>query len=167
MSTLYELTEDYLNLLEMAEDPETDPQAFADTLEGLEGEIEIKADGYGKVYKQLLADAAMLKEEKQRLEKRQKAAETRAEYLKKHLEDAMKAMGKEKFKTELFSFNIQKNPPSVKIGEKYEQNPDLIPMDYLRIKAPEIDRKKILEELKNGKTFDFATLEQESSLRIK
>jgi hypothetical protein len=44
MSTIYELTEDYLRLLELAEDPDTDPEAFADTLEGLEGEIEIKAE---------------------------------------------------------------------------------------------------------------------------
>ena len=31
MSTIYELTEDYLRLLELAEDPDTDPEAFADT----------------------------------------------------------------------------------------------------------------------------------------
>lgn len=48
MSTIYELTEDYLRLLELAEDPDTDPEAFADTLEGLDGEIEIKAEGYAK-----------------------------------------------------------------------------------------------------------------------
>ena len=59
--TLYELTSDYLTLLEMAEDPDIDIQAFDDTLEGLEGEIEAKADGYAKVITTLNGDAALLK----------------------------------------------------------------------------------------------------------
>ena len=41
MSTLYQLTDDYLTLLEMAEDPDMDEQALMDTMEGIEGEIEI------------------------------------------------------------------------------------------------------------------------------
>ena len=49
MSTLYELTADWLALMEMAEDPDIEEDVFMDTLEGIEGEIEIKADGYAKV----------------------------------------------------------------------------------------------------------------------
>lgn len=51
--TLYELTEDYMNLLELAEDPDIDEQAFMDTLDGIEGAIEIKAENYAKVMRQL------------------------------------------------------------------------------------------------------------------
>ena len=43
MASLYELTDDYLALLEMAEDPDMDEQALKDTMEGIEGVIEIKA----------------------------------------------------------------------------------------------------------------------------
>lgn len=40
MSTLYEITGDYLRLLEMLEEEESiDPQAFAYTLEGIEGGV--------------------------------------------------------------------------------------------------------------------------------
>ena len=46
--SIYELTEDYMNLLAMAEDPDIDEQAFMDTLEGIEGALEDKADGYVK-----------------------------------------------------------------------------------------------------------------------
>ena len=46
MSTLYELTNDYLTLLDMAEDPDVEEDVLRDTMEGIEGEIEIKADGY-------------------------------------------------------------------------------------------------------------------------
>ena len=59
MSTLYELTNDYLTLLDMAEDPDIDEQALIDTMEGIEGEIEIKADGYARVMKQLEAVEAI------------------------------------------------------------------------------------------------------------
>ena len=43
---LYELTEQFLALQELAYDPEVDEQTFQDTMEGLWGEIEDKADGY-------------------------------------------------------------------------------------------------------------------------
>lgn len=59
MSTLYELTADFQNLLMLAEDPDTDPQAFADTLEGIEGELEDKADNYARVIRNLEADASL------------------------------------------------------------------------------------------------------------
>ena len=38
--TLYNLTNDYMNLLELAEDPDIDEQAFMDTLEGIGGALE-------------------------------------------------------------------------------------------------------------------------------
>ena len=47
--TLYNLTVQFQTILEMAEDTELDPQLIADTLEGVEGEIEVKLDSYGIV----------------------------------------------------------------------------------------------------------------------
>lgn len=164
MSTLYELTEDYLKLLELAEDPETDPEVFKDTLEGLDGEIEIKAEGYAKVIKQLEADAKMLDDEAKRLTARKKAAENNIASMKKNLENAMRACNKIKFKTELFSFGIQKNPPSVRLDEEHLE---FIPIEYLIPQDPKVDKKRILEELKSGAQFDWATMEQGESLRIR
>lgn len=58
MSTLYEIAGDYLRLLEMLEEEESiDPQAFANTLEGIEGEFEIKADNYARIIKELRAES--------------------------------------------------------------------------------------------------------------
>jgi len=76
----------------------------------------------------------------------------------------MIATGKTKFKTALFSFGIQKNPPSVKLDEG---NLDLIPEEYLVPQDPKVDKKKILAELKEGKEFTWATLSQTESLRIR
>ena len=53
MSTLYEITNDLETLYEMATDPECDPQALSDTIEGVMGAIEVKSAGYVNVIKQL------------------------------------------------------------------------------------------------------------------
>ena len=46
MSSIYELTGEYLELMDMLEDEEVDEQTIIDTLEALDGEIENKADNY-------------------------------------------------------------------------------------------------------------------------
>ena len=165
MVSLYELTEEYLRLLEMAEDPEVDEEVLADTLEGLGGEIEIKADGYAKVIRQLTADIEGLKAEIDRLTVRKKTIDNNIDRMKRSLEAAMLATGKTKFKTDLFSFGIQKNAPSVVIDEQYIEN---IPEEYLIEQEPKIDKAKLKEDLKNGVDLDgIAHLEQSESIRIR
>ena len=53
MANLYELTGDFLTLMDMLEDEECDEQCIMDTLESVEYEIEEKADGYAKIIKSL------------------------------------------------------------------------------------------------------------------
>ena len=60
---LYELTEQYQILQDMAYDPEVDEQTLRDTMEGLWGEIEEKADGYAEIITGMKADIEALKEE--------------------------------------------------------------------------------------------------------
>lgn len=164
MATIYELSGDYLRLLEMAEDPEMDPVAFADTLEGLEGEIEIKAEGYAKVIKELDKDGAGLDNEIKRLQAKKTTIANSIDRMKKALEQSMIITGKTKFKTELFSFGIQKNPPSVDLDEEHLE---LIPIEYLIPQDPKPDKKRMLQELKEGKELSFAKLKQTESLRIR
>ena len=106
--TLYELTNDYMNLLELAEDPDIDEQAFMDTLEGIDGALEDKAEGYAKVIRTLEGDAAACDAESKRLRNKKQAIERNIDRMKKALQYAMETTGKTKFKTPLFSFNIQK-----------------------------------------------------------
>lgn len=164
MSTLYELELDYMKLLEMAEDPEIDAEVLSDTLEGIEGEIEIKAENYAKVIKELEGQVAVIEAEAKRLSAKKTAIENNISTIKQRLEDAMKTTGKTKFKTELFSFNIQKNPPSVKVNEDMMKD---IPLEYLVFPEPKVDKKKVLSEIKEGKEFEWAELTQSESLRIR
>ena len=165
MSTLYELTADFMMLLEMAEDPDTDPVAFEDTMEALGLEIEDKADGYAKVVRQLEANVAACKAEMLRLKTAAMVMENNIKRMKGNLQDSMEVTGKRKFKTPLFSFNIQKNPPSLVLDEVDTAR---IPADYLIPQEPKIDTAKLKNDIKAGKDLDgIAHLESGYSLRIK
>ena len=164
MATLYELSGEYLELLEMAEDPETDPQAFNDTLESLDWEFEDKADGYAKIIAQMNADSGAIGDEIKRLQARKKSMEGNIDRMKKSLQMAMETTGKRKFKTSLFSFGIQKNPPRVVMDA---ENLTDIPIDYLVPQDPTVDKKKIMAVLKSGAALPFAHLEQDEGIRIR
>ena len=163
--TLYELNDQFRMLYELAEDPDTDQELLESTLEALEGELEVKADGYARVMRQLEADAANLKLEEKRLATRRTACENNVKRMKQALQYAMEASGKTKFKTELFSFGIQKNPAAVVMDTDQLIN---IPIKYLIQQDPKIDKTKLKEDLKAGVNLDgIAHLEQSESLRIR
>ena len=134
-------------------------------MEGLWGEIEEKADGYAKIIAGMKYDIEALKAEEQRLNARRKALEQRAEWLKSNLEANMREIGKTKFKTELFSFSIQKNgglQPLVIDGVL-----DDIPGRFL-IPQPPVPNNEAIRKLLADKQVDWAHLEPRGeSLRIR
>ncbi len=159
---LYELKENWKQVQEMLYEEEIDEQCILDTLESIEGEIEDKADSYAMIIKEMLSDAEACKQEKTRLENRQKSFENRAKLLKDRLEEVMKETGKIKFKTQLFSFNIQKNGglAPLWVVEDIKQ----IPEEYLK-KEP--DNTKI-RQLLSTQEVEWARLEERGeSLRIR
>ncbi|MBQ3413967.1 MAG: siphovirus Gp157 family protein [Clostridia bacterium] len=163
MSRLYELKENYKQIAEMLYEEEIDEQMILDTLESIESEIEDKADNYAVIIKELLADAEICKQEKARLEARQKSFEGRAKFLKDKLEETMRETGKTKFKTAKFSFGIQKNGglAPLWIDEDYSN----IPQKYLKV---EPDNTKIRQALDGGENIFFAHYEERGeSLRIR
>lgn len=160
--TLYELTDEFVQLLEMAEDMELDRQAIRDTMDMVGMEIEDKADGYAKIIKQLEADAAGMKAEIDRLSQRKTTIERNIQRLKTSLQEAMQATGKTKFKTALFSFGIQKNPASVEIPD------DAAVPSWFKIPQPaKIEKREVIAYLKEHGDQPWATLKQTESLRIR
>lgn len=160
--TLYELTNQYEFLMNCLYDEDYDEETLIDTLEGIEGEIEDKADGYARILKQMEKDAAAYKEEEERMAALRRTLENRHKFLKDRLYQMMKATGKAKFKTNLFSFGIQKNPPSLVID-----NPDDIPRKYMIPQEPKVDTAAIKDLLKTGTTVSFAHLEQGERVNIR
>ena len=155
---LYELSTNYLQIQEMIMEG---AEGLEDTLESLNDAIEEKAVGYAKVIKNIEGQVLAIKEEEKRLAERRRSLESNIKRLKENLELSMLDTGKKKIKTNLFTFNIQKNPPSVKILDE-----EAIPDDYLVEQKPKIDRKAILNDLKNGVEVEGAEIKQGESLRI-
>lgn len=162
MPTMYELTNDYMAVLDMANNPDIPPEVIADTLEGISGEIELKAENSAIIIKELEAEMLKLKTEEIRLSSRRKAIENNIEVIKQRLYNAMKLTGKEKFKTALFNFTIGKNPVKLVIDDE-----SLIPKKYYVKQEPKLDAAKLKEDLKAGAVRKYAHLEQGESLRIK
>ena len=160
--TLYDLTNDFKTVLEMAQDPEIDEQAIKDTLEMIGGDIELKADGYAKVIGELSANVDTLTAEINRLTARKSAIVKKVATMKEMLTYAMQTTGKTKFKTDFFSFNVQKNPPSLVVDDATK-----IPSEYLIQQDPKIDKKSIMELIKGGAEIDYAHLEQTEGVRIR
>lgn len=158
---LYELTHQYQELLELITESEQDHPGFRDTLEAIEDAIEIKLENTAKLIKTIEAEAKALKFEEDRLKKRRQALENNAGRLKDYAEQSLIATGKERIKGQTFTLRLQYNPPSVQVIDE-----KLIPAHYLVEQQPSIDKKGILEDLKNEIAVEGATLQRVRSLRI-
>ena len=77
---LYELAKSWNDLLSMMDEIPED--ALRDTLEGIEGEFDEKADNIACVIKQLTAESEAIQEEIKALESRRKAKNQKAEFLR-------------------------------------------------------------------------------------
>ena len=161
MSTLYGLTNDYLMLLDMADDPDIDEQTFIDTLEGLEGDIEVKAENYGKVIREFEAKQAACDAEIERLKKRKESYSNKVDTMKNTLKEAMKRMNKTKITGNLFAFTVKASQAKTVItGE--------VPEEYLRIKTEATpDKAAIKAAIEAGADISWAHLEKGDSLIIK
>lgn len=166
--TLYELTGAMLDLYEkmsepFPEDPEERElweQALNDTLAMMAEDFADKADGYGRVLKQLQADADAIKAEKMRLARRQQGIEKNIEKMRERMKCAMLLTDKKRIKTELFTFSV---------GTRQElviDDQSAVPEDLVK-RTVTLDTKGIREHLKNNPDATFAHFEPKQTLTIR
>lgn len=159
---LYELSQNYQNLQDLIENEDVPAEMLKESLDAVGDEIEQKAEGIAQIINVITGYIDMIKKEKARLDKTQKTYENKVKYLKQYLQSAMQQTGKTKFKTNLFSFGIQKNPASVNITDVYA-----VPTQFREVQEPKLNKKAILEALKNGEEIAGAEIVQGESLRIR
>ena len=109
MGTLFDITEDFRSLYELATDPECDEQVFQDTLDGLMGELEVKSCGYTQVIKQLDMEAKQAKEVSQMFADKAKVRENHIKRMKEALKMAMETAGTDQIAAGAFTIKLQKN----------------------------------------------------------
>ena len=169
MATLYDLTQEQMylyNLLSTGEaiDPETGEidEVVAEQLDLNGQELDKKIKAVAIIYKQLSADAKMLKEEEDNIIARRKRAERNAETLKRGLESSMLLLGKEQFKDTKVDISFRK---STKVEIINENDLDKA---YLTEKVTYSPNKTLIaSELKAGVIINGARLVDCKNIQIK
>ena len=151
---LYEIENEILNCVDM----ETGEIIDMEALEDLQMERDQKIEGIGCWIKNLLADAKALKEEKDNLAARQKAAENKAASLKVYLSSYLNG---EKFKTAKVAISYRKSD-SVDIAEGA-----VIPEEYLKYSEPTPDKIGLKAALKSGEKIQGISLVTSNNIQIK
>lgn len=157
--TLFEMTNTANYLYDMMNNGEIDEQTVNDTLESIN--VEEKLEDYCKVIRQLEADAAAYKAEKDRFAEKQKRAEKSIERMESAVASYVTATGKKNIKCGVFD---------VRIGESKAVNivqPDAIPKDYFVEQPPKISVSAIREALLDGQTVPGASLQINNNVKIK
>ena len=164
MTTLYDMTGQYLALAELADDPDMPEDALTDSLEGIEGEIEVKAQALLQVVAGMEGDTGAIDRELERLKGRKQVIQNRANRLRQYLFDNMVISGIDKISCPLFQITLAKARPVVVVNEV-----KAIPDKFIKTtltKAPM--KKEILAALKAGEGVSGCVLgESKRSLRIK
>lgn len=158
---LYDLSEQYSDLLDLAQNvgEGVDYEAM---LQGMEGAIADKLDGYCKVIKTLEGEAEAVKAESERLAQRKTALENQVKRMKDAMKSNMLKLDLDKHKSTLFTVSITKPRQRVEVT-----NIDIVPKKLLRIKK-EVDKAAVKELIDAGKKVKGVELIYgESGLSIK
>ncbi|EAA0424727.1 hypothetical protein D3O26_15465, partial [Listeria monocytogenes] len=135
MSTLYSIQGKYQQLLNLAE--QLDPELLKDTLESIDDELETKAENVAFVIKELEGQSLILEKETKRLAERKNTINNNVKRLKQSLFDAMITANKQKIKTNLFTLDIRKNPPSLIVEDESKL------LNYLIEQPKKLDKTKL------------------------
>lgn len=160
---LFEYTAQYKQALITLDDLELPDDVVADTLEALRGDITEKGKNVAMYIRNMEADIHGVKEVRRGFDVRLKAMENRVKSLKDYLLNNMQAAEITEISCPLFVIKPRKNPPAVLITDeivlasKYKKK-------HMEIK---IDKTKIKNDIKDGKTVGGAELTQSWRLDIK
>ena len=69
---------------------------------------------------------------------------------------------RDKVQTDLFTVSVKKNPKKVVVLDLLS-----VPVDYLKFQEPQVDKRKIMQDINMGKEVAGVTIEQDESLVIK
>ncbi len=159
---LYELTEEWLQIIE-ALDSEEIPPDIASRLSQIESDITRKIDGCCRMIKGYEASSTGYKAEADRLTKLANGSTSRAAWLKKYIKEEMERLEETKIETPLFNVAIQCNS-SVSVSVI---NESAVPAEYDRPVERQIDKKAIAEAVKAGKTVPGTEVSRGTHLRIR
>lgn len=164
---LYQIAENYREAVDKLSDMDLPPEAVQDTLEALQGEIQVKATNVAAFCQNLEALAESIKFAEEKMCHRRKVIENRVASIKDYIKNCMESTGITKIELTdrpEFKLSIKKNPPSVEIVDQV-----IVPDKYLKYPVPpppSLDKKLIADDLKKGVEVPGARLIHNTRLSI-
>ena len=165
MTSLYDIAAEYRQTADKLADLDLDEQTIADTLEGMSGALEVKAQNVVMFARNLEATATAIKEAETAMAARRKAIEHRAAGLRRYALSAMQVAGVQSIECPYFKLSVRKNPPAVEVFDAAQ-----IPAQFMRAPEPPPptpDKKAITEAIKAGQEVPGARLVSGERLEVR
>lgn len=160
---LYQLSEQYNQALTELVSADLPQEAIDDTLEGLKGELEAKANNVAAFIGNMQAEIDAVKAASKKLADRARAEQAKIDGLREYLKRNMEMSEITEIRSPEFILKIKNNPPSVIIDDL-----DSLPEDCIKIipETKQADKTAIKKALKEGEV-KGAHLSQSTRLEIK
>lgn len=143
---LYDISQQFISIQELAENDESMIEAVADTMEGIAADFEQKGQAVVVIFKGMEADIEAIDSELKRLSEKKKAIQNRVEWLRNYLRDNMAATGITKISCPLFNITLSEAAKQVEVFDE-----SALPDDYVTVKTVlSPDKRKLLADLKEG-----------------
>ena len=158
MSTLFEITDEFERLYQMAIDEELSDEAFDGTFEMIMADLEVKAGGYSSVIKQIEMEADKAEELEKEFKRKNEVRQRRAKAMKESVKHAMEVANVKELNAGKFTIKIKKNGG---LEPLVIDQPEAVP-DNMKIIKVENDTKLLREHLKDHQE-PWAHLEERGS----
>lgn len=150
MTQLYKIANSFAELA----NSDLPAEMIADTLEGIEGEMEIKVEQCLAIIKNELAYASALRGESDNLQLRARQSERRVERLKTYISESLSTTGKSTLKAGVHQVTVRSGSKSVEIT-----NVDDIPVDFVKYDTTVTpDKAAIKKQIEAGFEVPGATI---------
>jgi Siphovirus Gp157 len=168
MAALYQLVEQYRSLEALDASEDLPAEVIQDTLEGLTGELTVKATNVAKFILNTEAMAEAIENAADAMKERASRIRRRSESIRNYLKVNMQASGITKIEATEFVLSLKKNPPAVivtdeaSIPEAFKAVPTPPPPP-----SPRPDKTAIKKAIQAGVEVPGAHLEQNERLDIR
>ena len=162
---LYEIAAAYNQLEVLASDPDTGSVEIEKWLDECTDALHDKCTNIVMFVENLDSTAAAIKDAEKRMSERRKAIENRVSSIKAYVLRSMQNNDITKIECDLFKISRQKNPASIVIDDE-----KAVPIRYWKQPEPPeptIDKRAILDDIKQGVVVDGAHMEQLERLVIR
>ena len=167
--SLYAIATEYERFIMMIEDGDIPEDAIADTLESIEGELNVKIDNILSVVKNMRAEAEAIKSEVKELTERAKLKERKAKSLLDYINATLSRLGMSGFESARHKVSYRKSQ-----ALEVEDEDALIDFlaangydDLLKYERPSINKTELKLAIDRGESFPGAEIKKKLNIQIK